>query len=173
MSGSSRSDLRAPFLRAHLRLDDDRGSRGEDVHQGPVPLGQVLVRGQAGGAEGAVQRAVAQCHRHRDVAPEPRHAGGRQLHRLGEVRQVRDDLGELLVEDRLAEGEVLLLLVALPEEERRRGVDHLEVLGRAVEPAQERDAEAQRLARRVQQIGDLLFGVRALPGHTWVIGLSA
>jgi hypothetical protein len=34
------------------------------------------------------------------------------------------------------------------------------VLGGAVEPAQERDGQPQRLSRGVQQVGDLLFGVR-------------
>jgi hypothetical protein len=81
------------------------------------------------------------------------------------VREVRDDLRQLPVEDRLAEGQFLLLLVTLPEEERRRGVDHLEVLGGPVEPAQEGDAEPQRLPGRVQQLGDLLLGVRALLAH--------
>ena len=85
-------DLGAAFLRAHLGLDDHGGGGGEDVHQGLVALGQVLVRRQPGRAEGAVERAVAEGHGHRDVAAQPRHAGRRQLHRLGEVLEVGDDL---------------------------------------------------------------------------------
>ena len=39
------------------------------------------------------------------------------------------------------------------------GLDDLQVLGRAVEPAEERDAACAATARRAQQVGDPLLGV--------------
>ena len=63
-------DLGAALLLAHAGLDDHRRGRGEHVHQRLVALGQLLVGGEAGGAEGAVERAVAEDHGDRHVAAD-------------------------------------------------------------------------------------------------------
>ena len=49
-------DLVPPRGFAHARLDDEGSSPGEHVHERLVALGQRLVGGQPGGAEGAVDR---------------------------------------------------------------------------------------------------------------------
>ena len=158
-------DLVAPGALHHLGLDDHRRGMGEHVHQRLVALAQGLVRGEAGRAERAVQRAVAEDDRHGDVRADPRQSGGRQLHGLGEVAQVGDDLRQLLVEDRLAQRRGLHLGRTLLEQEGHRRLDDLEVLGHPVEAAEERDAEAQGVLGRPQQVSDLLLGVAAIPGH--------
>jgi hypothetical protein len=172
MSGASRSPISVRRCCAHLGLDDHGGRRREDVHQGLVPLGQVLVGAEPEGAEGAAERPVAEDDGRRDVAADARDLRRRQLHGLGELRDVRDDGRELAVEDGLAERVLLALGDAVPEEERDGGLDHLEVLGGAVEPAQERDAELQRLLRRLQELGDLLLGVRAGPAHAFLFPVA-
>ena len=103
ITGPSRSSIsaRAPCARTSGSMMTAAAER-EHVHQRLVALGQVLVGGQAGGAEGAVQR------RRRSGRRAPRRScaaaasGGRELHRLGENLEVGDDRGQLPVEDRLA-----------------------------------------------------------------------
>ena len=165
-------DLVAAQLLADAGLDDQGRGVREHLHQRAVALGQRRVGGEAGRAERAVERAVAEHHRDRHVAADPRQPRGRQPHRRGEVLDVRDDRRQLPVQDRLAERRVLLLGDALLEQERHRRLDHLEVLGGAVQPGQERHREVQAALRGTQQLGHLLLGVRALPPHAWYLDRS-
>ena len=58
---------------------------GEHLHQRLVALGEALVRGEPGRAEGAVEGAVAERHGDRDVAADPRQPRRGQRHRVGEL----------------------------------------------------------------------------------------
>ena len=156
-------DLVAARLLADARLDDQRGGMCQHLHQRAVALGERGVGREAGGAERAVERAVAEHHRHRDVAADPRQPGGRQLHRGRELLDVRDHRGQPAVQDRLAEGRLLLLGGALLEQERHRRLHHLEVLGGPVQPGQERDRQVEAALGRTQEVGDLLLGGGPLP----------
>lgn len=158
-------DLGAPLLVADLGLDDDGRRGGEHLHQRQIALAELLVRPEAERAEGAVEAAVGQPHRGGDVAADARDARRGQRHRQREPLHVGDDGGQPAVEDGLAEGRVLAHLGALLDQDRHRGLDHLQVLGGAVHAAEEGDTQVQRLLGGHQQVGDLLVGRRTLPAH--------
>jgi hypothetical protein len=154
-------DVGLPYPLADARFDDDRRGLREHVHQRLVAAAQVLVGGEAGGTERAVQRPVGQRHRHRDVAADPRQPGGGELHRVREPAHVGDDRRQFLVEDRLADRRGLPLRGALGEQQRDRRLDDLQVLRLAVHPRQERDAEPQALPGGEEQVRDLLVRLAA------------
>ncbi len=155
----------AAGLLAHLGLDDHRRGPGQDVHQALVAVGEPAVGGEAGGAERAVQRAVAEGDGDRDVGADPGELRGGPPHRLGVLAQVAHDRGQVAVEHALAEGQLLLLLVALLEHPRDGGVDDLQGLRRPVHPGHEGDAEVQRLLGGAEEVGDLLLRHAACLGH--------
>ena len=146
----------AAGLLADLGLDDHGRGPGQHVHQALVAVGEALVGGQAGGAEGAVQGAVAEGHGDGDVGADAGELRRRAPHRVGVLAQVRHDRRQVAVEHALAQGELLLLLVALLEHPRHGGVDDLQGLRRPVHAGEEGDAQVQRLLRGAQEVGDLL-----------------
>jgi len=146
-------------------FDDDRCGVGQHVHQRLVAGGQRLVGGETSGAERAVQGAVAEGDRDGDEAADPRHPVGGQLHRRREVADVGHHRRQRAVADRLAEGGLLRLGDAVFEQQRQRRFHYLQVLGGAVHPGQESQAQPQRAPSRPQQVGDLQLGVRPLTCH--------
>jgi hypothetical protein len=169
MSGRSRPSIssRRPRL-AQLGLEDQRGRAGEHLHEGLVALGQVLVGRQPRGAERAVERAVRQRDGDGDVAADARHPRGGQGHRRRVLGDVGDHGRQVAVEDRLAEARGLHLGRTLAEQQAGRAarLDHLEVLGGAVQARQERHGQAQGVPGGREQLGDLLLGAgSAMSGH--------
>ena len=165
MTGRSRSSISAaPLLRAHLGLDDHRGRRRQDVHQRLVPLGEVPVGGESGRAERAVQAAVAEGDRYRDVAAQPRHPRRGQLHGLGEDRRSGMTCGIFL--SRIAWQRVALLLLLVPSW-NRNGTEVSTTSRCWVVPSSRlRNATLSRSdCLRLQQFGDLLLGGGALSAH--------
>ncbi len=163
-------DVLPTGLLADLGLDDHRRGPRQHVHQALVPVAEALVGAQPGGAERAVQGAVAQHHGHRHVAADTGEARRGQPHGFRVGAQVGDHRGEVAVQDGLAQAGRLPLRGALREQQRHRGLHHLQVLGGAVQAGQERDAQVQRLLGGPQQVGDLLVHGAALPAHLLCIG---